>query len=149
MHYDDYEAHFLIWAFMGSPLIIGADIRNIDKKYQELLTNKDIIAINQDAENRPPFEIERFYDHAYVLARLLENGDVAVLAVNFHEETETAKSLSLKISFDDLGIRTGNGYGISFKNVVTGEELGVFEAGYGVRVKSECAVLLRGKIVKL
>lgn len=149
MSYKDYETHFLIWAFFGTPLIIGGDVRKLDEKYRELLQNKDVIAINQDSECRPPFRIEKFYEKAHVLARLLNNGDIAVLAANLHPETETQKSLPLKISFDDLGIRTGSGVGVEFTNALTGEKLGVFEAGYGISVNSEQAVLLRGKTVKL
>ena len=93
--------------------------------------------------------IETFYEKAKVFARLLENGEIAVLAVNMHPETKTQKSLPLKISFDDLGIRTGSGIGIEFTNVLTGERIGTFEAGYGIRVKSERVVLLRGRMVKL
>lgn len=148
MKYEDYESQFLAWAFLGAPLIIGADIRKIDEKCKKLLLNRDIIAINQDAENRPPFRIEKYYERAHVFARLLENGDMAVLALNFHPETPTQKSLKLKIPFDDLGIRTGFGYGFEITNVLTGENLGIHEAGYGVAVKSERAVLLRLKIVK-
>lgn len=149
MKYEDYENHFLSWAFFGTPLIMGADIRKMDDRCRELLQNRDVIAINQDAENRPPFRIEKFYEHAHVFVRLLENGDVAVLALNFHPETPSQKSLKLKISFDDLGIRTGSGYGFEVTNVLTGENLGVYEAGYAVPVKSERAVLLRLKAVKI
>ncbi len=147
MKYQDYESQFLAWAFFGTPLIIGADIRKIDEKCRELLLNKEVISINQDPENRPPFRIEKFYDHAHVFARLLNDGDIAILAVNFHAETPTQKSIKLKIAFDDLGIRTGSGYGLELTNVLTGEKLGTFEGGYGIQVESDRAVLLRGKIV--
>ncbi len=149
MTYEDYENHFLIWAFFGTPLIIGGDLRKMEKQYRKLLQSPEVIAINQDAECRPPFLIETFYEKAKVFARLLENGEIAVLAVNMHPETQTQKSLPLKISFDDLGIRTGSGIGIEFTNVLTGERIGTFEAGYGIRVKSERTVLLRGRMVKL
>ncbi len=149
MKYEDYENHFLAWAFFGTPLIIGADIRKIDDQCRRLLQNKAVIAINQDPENRPAFRIEKYYEHAHIFAKLLENKDIAVLAVNFHPETPVQKSIKLKISFDDLGIRTGSGYGFEIKNVLTGENFGIHEAGYGINVKSEKIILLRLKPAKL
>jgi alpha-galactosidase len=44
-------AHFSLWCLMKAPLLIGCDVRNISKvnpKAYEILTNKDVIAINQD-----------------------------------------------------------------------------------------------------
>lgn len=42
------QTHLALWAILNSPLILGNDIRNIPKETLEVLTNKDIIAINQD-----------------------------------------------------------------------------------------------------
>ncbi len=49
MTQTEYETHFALWAFMKAPLIIGCDVRNMSKETLELLTNKEVIAINQDA----------------------------------------------------------------------------------------------------
>lgn len=140
----DYENEFLAWAFFGSPLIIGGDIRNMDEKCRALLQNKRVIAVNRDAECRPAFEIENYYDKGRVFARMLEGGDMACLVTNFHEDEH-----KMKISFDDLGIRTGCGVGYELTNVLTGEVLGTFEAGYGLDVGAERVMLLRAKPVVL
>lgn len=149
MTYTDYETQFLTWAFLGSPLIIGGDIRNLDGKSRKLLQNKEVIAINQDTDAGTPFRVEKYYEHGHIMCKLLSGGDIAILAINFHPETNVQKSIKLKIAFDDVGIRTGSGYGYEFTNVLTGEVLGTFEAGYGIDVNSENCILLRGKPVKL
>lgn len=149
MTYDEYENHFLIWAFMSTPLIIGGDIRNMDEKCKELLLNKEVIKINQDKECRPPFMIQKYFEKGYVMGRMLENGDIAILAVNFYEENERQKIDSMTVAFDDIGIRTGSGYGFQITNVLTGENLGIYESGYAVKVKREHTVLLRAKPVKV
>jgi alpha-galactosidase len=41
-------AHFLIWAALKSPLLIGAHIANLTEDHIRLLTDRDVIAINQD-----------------------------------------------------------------------------------------------------
>mmetsp|Transcript_11199 Transcript_11199/g.28718 ORF Transcript_11199/g.28718 Transcript_11199/m.28718 type:complete len:497 (-) Transcript_11199:255-1745(-) len=42
------RTHFVLWALMKAPLLIGADLRNISQHALDLLSNKDIIAVNQD-----------------------------------------------------------------------------------------------------
>lgn len=42
------RAHFTMWCMMASPLILGNDIRNMSAETKAIITNKDMIAINQD-----------------------------------------------------------------------------------------------------
>ena len=42
------RAHFTMWCMMASPLILGNDVRNMSAKTKLILTNRDLIAINQD-----------------------------------------------------------------------------------------------------
>ncbi|KAF9661414.1 hypothetical protein SADUNF_Sadunf19G0066200 [Salix dunnii] len=48
MTYQEYRAHFSIWALMKAPLLIGCDVRNMTAETIEIITNKEIIAVNQD-----------------------------------------------------------------------------------------------------
>ncbi|KAK1399320.1 Alpha-galactosidase [Heracleum sosnowskyi] len=48
MTYQEYRAHFSIWALMKAPLLIGCDVRNMDRKTLEILSNREVIAVNQD-----------------------------------------------------------------------------------------------------
>ncbi len=43
------QSHFTMWCMIASPLILGNDLRNISKETLAILTNKQAIAINQDA----------------------------------------------------------------------------------------------------
>lgn len=45
---EEYRAHFSIWALAKAPLLIGCDIRAMDKITFEILGNKEVIAVNQD-----------------------------------------------------------------------------------------------------
>ena len=42
------RAHFTMWCMMASPLILGNDVRNMSAETKLILTNRDLIAINQD-----------------------------------------------------------------------------------------------------
>ncbi|KAM7491856.1 hypothetical protein LguiA_034777 [Lonicera macranthoides] len=48
MTYQEYRAHFTIWALMKAPLLIGCDVRNMTAETFEILSNEEVIAINQD-----------------------------------------------------------------------------------------------------
>lgn len=46
---QEYTSHFTLWALMKSPLIISSDIRNMSADTFKILTNSEVIAVNQDA----------------------------------------------------------------------------------------------------
>lgn len=45
---NEEKSHFALWAILNSPLLLGNDLRNMSKETLGILTNKEIIAINQD-----------------------------------------------------------------------------------------------------
>ncbi len=48
MTYDEDKSHFSMWCMMNSPLLAGNDLRSITKETLSILTNREIIALNQD-----------------------------------------------------------------------------------------------------
>ncbi len=46
---DEEKTHFALWAILNSPLLLGNDLRNMSKETLDILTNKEIIAVNQDS----------------------------------------------------------------------------------------------------
>ncbi|KAF8376927.1 hypothetical protein HHK36_030298 [Tetracentron sinense] len=48
MNKDEYIVHFSIWAISKAPLLIGCDVRNATKETMEIISNKEVIAVNQD-----------------------------------------------------------------------------------------------------
>ena len=49
MSLDEYRVHFGLWAISKAPLIIGCNIINMTKEIKDILTNPEVIAINQDS----------------------------------------------------------------------------------------------------
>ncbi len=45
---DEYRTHFSMWCIVAAPLITGNDLRTMTPEIIEILTNKEIIAVNQD-----------------------------------------------------------------------------------------------------
>jgi len=48
LSFEESQAHFALWALLKSPLILGNDIRNMDNDTLNIISNTEIIAINQD-----------------------------------------------------------------------------------------------------
>ncbi len=65
MSYDEDKTHFSMWCMLNSPLLLGNDLRNMSAQTVAILTNKEIIAINQD--------------EGFVQAkRMLKEGDIEI-----------------------------------------------------------------------
>jgi alpha-galactosidase len=43
------RAHFSLWCMLASPLIAGNDLRNMSKATADILTNSEVIAVDQDS----------------------------------------------------------------------------------------------------
>lgn len=48
MTFDEYKAHFSLWAIMAAPLMAGNDLRNMSDETKSILLNHEVIAVNQD-----------------------------------------------------------------------------------------------------
>lgn len=48
MSYDEDKSHFSMWCIMNSPLLLGNDLRKISPQTLSIVTNKEVIALNQD-----------------------------------------------------------------------------------------------------
>jgi hypothetical protein len=46
--YEEGLSHFSLWAISRAPLIIGCDVTNISATTLSILTNPEVIAVNQD-----------------------------------------------------------------------------------------------------
>ena len=83
---DEQYTHMSLWALLSSPLIIGCDLTEIDDFTLSLLTNNEVIDVNQDPL---AFQAAKFFgdeDHA-VYIKPLEDGSVAIGLFNFSDTT--------------------------------------------------------------
>lgn len=88
INYEENKAHFSLWSMMAAPLMLGNDIRNISDDILDIITNKEVIALNQDTLGKQAVKIRDDGD-VEVLAKPLENGDVGLLLFNRSEKTKT------------------------------------------------------------
>ena len=81
MSFTEDKAHFSLWCMLAAPLMGGNDLRNMSEQTKNILTNKDIIAIDQDALGLEGFRYYSLYG-LEIWIRPLVNGDLAVCFLN-------------------------------------------------------------------
>ena len=108
------RSHFALWAVMASPLIAGNDLRSIDAASRTILTNRNLIAVNQDALALQATQITNDGTRR-VLAKRLANGDVAVALFNQGSSTTTVSTTAAAIG------KTGSSFTLTdaWTNAVT------------------------------
>ncbi|ASU79030.1 alpha-galactosidase [Actinopolyspora erythraea] len=77
----EYRAHFAMWALLNAPLIAGNDLRDMDEPTRRILTDEDLIAVNQDWAGVQGRKIRDDGDQE-VWAKPMSDGSVAVALFN-------------------------------------------------------------------
>lgn len=78
---DEQITHFSMWAMLAAPLMCGNDLRDMDMQTLEILTNKEVIAINQDALGRQAIKFMDMGDRQ-IWAKPLSDKEIAVCFMN-------------------------------------------------------------------
>lgn len=127
------ETHMAMWCMMNSPLMLGMDLRKVEKgdDIWNIISNKALIDLNQDALG---IQAKRVYstleqenpDTAYIkdnnrfdiIAKPLSNGDVALSFINLNDELEANEhSVDVNRIIDFIGDKMVNAD--QFKNATS------------------------------
>lgn len=78
----EYRTHFSMWAEMAAPLLAGTDLRKISAADLQILTNTDVIAVDQDTLGAQGTRIWQNGNGQEIWVKPLANGDRAVALLN-------------------------------------------------------------------
>ena len=106
MSYNQERAHFTMWAMLAAPLISGNDLRSMSQQTLSVLTNREVIAINQDTLGIQGLKTA-VTDSVETWLKPLADGSWALVYLN---RSKSPKSItvdwkSFKV-FDELSART-------------------------------------------
>ena len=73
---DEQYSHISLWCLLSSPLLIGCDMNNMDDFTTNLLTNDEVLEVNQDPLVMPAVKI--ITENGQIWYKYLEDGAVAV-----------------------------------------------------------------------
>jgi len=110
---DEQYSHVSLWSLLSAPLLIGCDMSSIDDFTRNLLTNDEVIAVNQNPLVMPAQKIIK--DDGQIWYKYLEDGSVAIGFFNIDpyfvlwnkEESEAVqrKKYTMSIDFNTIGLK--------------------------------------------
>lgn len=101
---DEQYTHMSLWALFASPLLIGCDMARLDDFTLSLLTNDEVIEVNQDPLGYHAVPVWRKSDNSQVIyVKHLEDGSLAVGMFN-----RGNKPANISINPRMLGLYDGN-----------------------------------------
>ena len=96
---DEQYTHMSLWAMLASPLLIGCDLARLDPFTKSLLTNDEVIAVNQDPLGVHAAAIWE-KEGRVIYVKHLEDGAMAVGLFN-----KTLEPAKIGFTLKQLGIR--------------------------------------------
>ncbi|HEY9107176.1 MAG TPA: glycoside hydrolase family 27 protein [Roseateles sp.] len=94
----EYESHFSLWAMLAAPLIAGNDLSKMDADTVRILTNKDVIAVDQDPLGKQGRRMLK-EGELEVWVRPLQGGEFAAVLFN-----RSKAAVDMKLTWDRLGL---------------------------------------------
>jgi alpha-galactosidase len=72
------RSQFSLWSMMAAPLLIGGDVRAMSPASASIITNRDVIAVDQDPAGRPGVRIASGAAHQVWFRRLVDGSHVVL-----------------------------------------------------------------------
>jgi len=130
---NEQYTHVSLWCLVAAPLIFSGDITRLDEFSLSLLSNDEVIDVDQDPLGKPGRRVAADGD-LEVWARDLEDGTKAVGLFNRGEEQATVTA-----KWADLGIKGKR----TVRDLWRQQDVGKFEGEFKVAVPRHGVVLVR------
>ena len=131
----EYQAHFSLWALMAAPLIAGNDLRSMSGAIQNILTNPEVIAVNQDSLGQQGSKVWSS-GNLSVWSKALDNPiERAVVLLN-----RDSAAADITVRWSDIGFPSG---AATVRNLWSRSDVGSFADSYTANVASHGAVMLK------
>ena len=97
---DEYKVHMTLWALLAAPLLAGNDLRAMSPAIAAILTNTEVIAVDQDKEGKQGRRINQSGDQE-IWARPLSGNQRAVALFN-----RGAEPAAITVHWSELGVKS-------------------------------------------
>jgi alpha-galactosidase len=133
MNHDEYLTHMSLWALLAAPLLAGNDLSSMTPETLSMLTNREVVALDQDAKG---IEARRISQEGplEIWSKSLADGSVAVGLFNRGESSNP-----ITLSFKDIGVRGR----ATVRDLWKGKDVGSFQQSYTEEVPRHGVVLIR------
>lgn len=133
----EYQSHFSLWAILAAPLMAGNDLRDMKPDIRNILTNKEVIAVDQDALGEQGRRVSKDGD-LEVWSKQLNDGSRAVVLLN-----RAAESRQVTANWKDLGYPAH--LNAAVRDLWQHKELGKFAEKFSATVPSHGVVMITVK----
>lgn len=136
MTVEEEKSHFGLWSIMCSPMLIGCDLRTIPQRTLDVITNKEVIALNQDILGLQAQVVSR-EGKRIILAKQIEvaQGKIRAVAL-FNGEASPA---TMRINFNDIQL----GGRVKVRDLWQQKNVGKYTGYYETTVPAHGTVMLR------
>jgi alpha-galactosidase len=130
---DEYRLHMSLWVLLAAPLLAGNDLRNMTPETKDMLTNSEVIAVDQDAKG---VQGRRIWDEGplEIWEKSLADGSDAVGFFNRGES-----ELKITVNLKTLGIEGQ----VKLRDLWQHKDLGAAQDSYTASVPKHGVVLLK------
>jgi alpha-galactosidase len=130
----EYRSHFTLWAILAAPLIAGNDLRNMKPEIHDILTNKEVIAVDQDPMGREGERVAKNGD-LEVWAKQERDGSRAVVLLNRGDSEQ-----EITANWVDLGYPAN--LSAAVRDLWEHKDLGKFTGKFSAKVASHGVVMV-------
>ncbi|MDH4043482.1 MAG: alpha-galactosidase [Gemmatimonadota bacterium] len=131
----EYRAHFSLWAILAAPLMAGNDLRSMTPEIRDILTNREVVAVDQDPLGRQGRKVRDDGD-VEVWAKELADGSRAVALLNRGES-----AIAIAVAWPEIGYTEG--LRASVRDLWTHRDIGQVRGSYTAEVPAHGVVLVR------
>ena len=136
---DEQYTHISLWCLLSSPLLLGCDLAQLDDFTLSLLTNDEVLAINQDSLGKQATQFSN-EDGRVVYAKTLEDGSFAVGLFN---RSDSEQTVSVKWGPWGNLPTPSSGEKYVVRDLWRQKDLGQFSEKFETRVAAHGVVLVR------
>jgi alpha-galactosidase len=133
MNLEEYRTHMSLWALLAAPLLAGNDLSTMKPETIALLTNRELLAIDQDRLGRQADRVSA-EGAREIWARPMADGSKAVGIFNRFDWPQ-----DIEIDFSEVGFKGG----VKARDIWAAKDLGALRNSYKARVPPHGVVLLR------
>ena len=131
----EYLAHFSLWCLLAAPLMAGNDLATMTPETRDILTNREVIAVDQDPLGKQGSKVRDDGD-TEVWARPLADGSRAVILFN-----RSSKEAPIAVNWTEIGYPKT--LGAQVRDLWKHQDLGVFIGTYSAAVPGHGAVMVK------
>jgi alpha-galactosidase len=132
---DEYKTHMSLWSMLAAPLLAGNDLRSMSQSTLDILTNAEVISVDQDKLGQQGKQAWKSGDQE-IWTRPLSGGATAVAIFNRGKE-----QASVTVKWGDFGLTNKK----TVRDLWSHQNITTAGPEYSVTVPTHGVVLLRVK----